>query len=200
MSPMRKTTTPAASPASNAVGVGRPWINSSATAPPAMTPATAAVAIVFPIGFVGAADASFTASIGDTLQARHAGSSAATTVATVPISTAHPSARHDSSGPATGIGLPSPLSAASMARPISSPSGAPISDATSASSVASINDAPRSCRGFAPTSRSDANVRRRSAYSRASEFATVTMPTRSASPANPINRLRTSEKLRFSPS
>ena len=54
--------------------------------------------------------------------------------------------------------------------------------------------APRSssCRWCAPTRRSPAKVRRRSAYSSVSELATVTMPTTSASAANPMISTRMS--------
>ncbi len=100
-----------------------------------------AVRNVTSTGGLVATVASSTASIGATRHTRRAGSTAAVTVAATPMTTAHPSACHDTIDPATGMGLPSSASTHSMPRPISSPSGAPMSDATTASSAASTSAA-----------------------------------------------------------
>ena len=78
-----------------------------------------------------------TASIGGTRQARTAGTTAATTVAIVPMTTAHTSAGIDTADPATGTDVFNAPRAPSISRPSSSPRGAPSTEASSASSAAS---------------------------------------------------------------
>ena len=165
----------------------------SATAP---MPTRTAFAILTGQGIRGSAGDSATASIGATLQARMAGTIAANTVATVPMTTAPTSAGTETTEPPTGMEVPRAPMAPSMSRPSSRPSGAPSSDATAANPAASMSAAASSWRWWAPTRRSAAKVRRRSEYSSVSELATVTMPTTSASSANPVIRTRMRVKLR----
>ena len=96
------------------------------------------------IGVGRAASDETMASIGATRHARNAGTIAASTVATAPMTTARSSADQETVGPPTGTAVPRVPSTRSINRPSNRPSGAPTIEATAASIAASASATPRS--------------------------------------------------------
>lgn len=176
---------PIASAAMNPVSVIAP----SRAAPPASTHSTARIVRTIPArDRAPAASSGRSAASGDTLVARRAGASAASTVVTRPTTsgTAIP-AGVTTSPPA---GMPSDdrpsRTTASPASPV--PTAIPATEATRPSSSDSTTTDPKTCRRRAPTQRSRASSRVRWASRMVNVLATTSVATKTAMPANPSSR------------
>jgi hypothetical protein len=124
------------------------------------------------------------AATGATRVARRAGESADTSVTPMPTISATTIVRVASSTPAVGRPKPAASNRAFSARANNSPSSSPITEAAMPIRSASLATTARICRRVAPSVRSSANSRVRSATVIENVLKMMNAPTSSAAPAN----------------